>query len=188
MAEVKGDPKATWKLINNLRGKSKSKILPSFIIDGELVTNRRKIATAFNNYFVSIAQKLNEGDTLPVNPLPSFTSYMSTRTPNSIVLHDCTAAEIVTIIKSFSNGKTSDIPIQAFKSCSDIIAPIISRYINHYMEAGIFPDVLKTGKITPVYKNKGIKQLFTNYRPISILPIFGKIFVKVLYTRIYKCL
>ena len=58
MAEVKGDPKATWKLINNLRGKTKSKILPSFIIDGELVTNKRKIATAFNNYFVSIAQKL----------------------------------------------------------------------------------------------------------------------------------
>ena len=54
LAEVNGDPKATWKLINNLRGKTKSKILPSFIIDGELVTNKRKIATAFNNYFVSI--------------------------------------------------------------------------------------------------------------------------------------
>ena len=79
MAEVNGDPKATWKLINNLRGKTKSKILPSFIIDGELVTNKRKIATAFNNYFVSIAQKLNDGDTVPVDPLPSFISYMSNR-------------------------------------------------------------------------------------------------------------
>ena len=113
---------------------------------------------------------------------------MSKRIKNSIVLHDCTAAEIIAIIKSFSNGKTSDIPIQAFKSCSDIIAPIISQYLNQCMEAGIFPDVLKTGKITPVYKNKGIKQLFNNYRPISILPIFGKIFEKVLYTRIYNFL
>ena len=45
---------------------------------------------------------------------------------------------------------------------------------------------LKTGKVTPVYKNKGSKQHFDNYRPISTLPLFGKIFEKVLYTRIYN--
>ena len=46
--EVKGDPKATWKLINNLRGKKKNaRIVPSFIIDGELVMNKRIIANAF---------------------------------------------------------------------------------------------------------------------------------------------
>ena len=52
---------------------------------------------------------------------------------------------------------------------------------------GIFPDNLKTGKITPIYK-KGDSELLENYRPISILPIFGKIFEKVIYTRLYSFL
>ena len=47
------------------------------------------------------------------------------------------------------------------------------------MTRGIFPDVLKIGKITPIYK-KDDKELFENYRPVSTLPIFGKIFEKVI--------
>ena len=53
------------------------------------------------------------------------------------------------------------------------------------MKEGIFPDVLKTGKVTPVYK-KDNPELFGNYRPVSTLPIFGKIFEKVIYRRIYS--
>ena len=186
---VKGDPKATWKLINNLRGNTKSSISPTFIIDSEVVLNHRRIANAFNDYFVSVAQKLNDhGTGIFVDPLPSFRSFMSKRTNNSIVMHDCTAEEIREIIKSFSNGKSSDIPIQAVKSCHDILSVALSRFFNNFMRIGIFPDVLKIGKVTPIYKSKGNKQYFDNYRPISILPIFGKIFEKIMYTRIYNFL
>lgn len=186
---VKGDPKATWKLINNLRGNTKSPISPTFIIDSEVVLNHRRIANAFNDYFVSVAQKLNDAGTgIPIEPLPSFRSFMSKRTRNSIVMHDCTAEEISEIIKSFSNGKSSDIPIQAVKSCQDILSVALSRFFNKFMRIGIFPDVLKIGKITPIYKSKGNKQYFDNYRPISVLPIFGKIFEKIMYTRIYNFL
>ena len=47
------------------------------------------------------------------------------------------------------------------------------------------PKELKIGKITPVFK-KGDTQLLDNYRPISIIPIFGKIFEKVIYDRLYS--
>jgi len=186
---VQGDPKATWKLINNLRGNTRASISPTFIIDSEVVLNHRRIANAFNDYFVSVAQKLNDNhhDTgVPVDRLPSFRSFMSKRTRNSIVMHDCTAEEISEIIKSFSNGKSSDIPIQAVKACQEVISLTLSHFFNHFMRIGIFPDILKIGKITPIYKSKGNKQYFDNYRPISILPIFGKIFEKIMYTRIYN--
>ena len=55
------------------------------------------------------------------------------------------------------------------------------------MRLGIFPDILKTGLVSPIYK-KGDPQLLDNYRPISTLPIFSKIFEKLIYTRIYDFL
>ena len=55
------------------------------------------------------------------------------------------------------------------------------------MTDGIFPSCLKTGKITPIYK-KDDEQLLENYRPVSTLPIFGKIFEKMIYVRLYSFL
>ena len=54
------------------------------------------------------------------------------------------------------------------------------------MELGRFPDILKIGKIyNPIYK-KDDPQLLDNYRPVSVLPIFGKLFEKVIYSRLYS--
>ena len=53
------------------------------------------------------------------------------------------------------------------------------------MELGTFPKLLKIGKISPIHK-KGDVQLLDNYSPISVLPIFGKIFEKILCNRLYS--
>ena len=53
------------------------------------------------------------------------------------------------------------------------------------MELGTFPKSLKIGKISPIHK-KGDVQLLDNYCPISVLPIFGKIFEKFLFSRLYS--
>ena len=99
-------------------------------------------------------------------------------------LEDTSHNELVEIIKEFKNDKSSDIPIVVVKHCSIVIAPTLCKLYNRYMQIGVFPDSLKFGKITPIHK-KGRKDHFKNYRPISTLPIFGKIFEKVLYKRIY---
>ena len=51
--------KKTWELINELRGKAKTDIKASFIIDGELVKDKREISNGFNLFFSSVAKKLN---------------------------------------------------------------------------------------------------------------------------------
>ena len=71
------------------------------------------------------------------------------------------------------------------KKVSGIISPILAIHYNYLMQLGIFPDILKLGKITPIFK-KDDEQLFENYRPISTLPIFGKIFEKLIYERLYN--
>ena len=182
-----GDKKRTWKLINELRGKEKQEIKASFIISNERIVCRRVIANKFNAYFAEIAQKLNE-DAYKDNPItafPSFRTYLSQSSMTSFFLEECTPEEILEIISELENGKASDIPIALVKAARNTISPIISNLYNKCMDEGDFPQIFKLSKITPIFK-KGNKELMKNYRPVSTLPIFGKIFEKVIYSRLYQ--
>ncbi len=53
------------------------------------------------------------------------------------------------------------------------------------LTTGIVPDKIKIAKIIPIYK-KDKDTLFTNYRPLSLLPALSKIFEKVIYKQLYK--
>ena len=59
--------------------------------------------------------------------------------------------------------------------------------INNCINKGIFPSILKIAKVIPIYKS-GEKDLVSNYRPISILPHFSKIFEKILKENIVNFL
>ena len=129
--KVQGNSRETWKIINEIRGKSKNKIKPSFMINGHLVEERRAIAEGFNKYFTSIASKLNSCDTgLPILPLPNYTDYLKSSEESSIYLDECTPEEINEIIKELSPNKASDIPIKILKSISNITSPILTKFFN----------------------------------------------------------
>ena len=50
-----------------------------------------------------------------------------------------------------------------------------------------YPDVWKLANVTPIFK-KGDKQSIVNYRPISLLPICGKFFEKIIFHNLYSYL
>ena len=52
------------------------------------------------------------------------------------------------------------------------------------LNSGIFPDKLKIAKVIPIFK-KGDSTQFTNYRPISILPVISKVLEKIIYKQLY---
>ena len=190
ITENKEDKKKTWKIINELRGKSQQQLKPPFIIDNKKITDRRIIANEFNKYFNSIASKLNdsmESIDISETKFKSFQDYLNPSIPNSIVLFPSSSEEIMDIISSLDNNKSSDIPVKVIKKASHVISPVLANHFNEFMISGIFPDELKIGKITPIYK-KGDCELFENYRPVSTLPVFGKIFEKIIYTRLYSFL
>ena len=196
--KIKGNMKKTWQLINELRGKTKSKMKSSFIIDGKLVMDKREISNGFNIFYSSIARKmnakLNSSRMVPDsrycmngNETKNFKAYLNDSVTGSIFLADCFSLEVEDIIKEFGSDKASDISVSILKLCATKLSSHLANFFNTFMSLGIFPDILKVGKITPVFK-KGNSQLLTNYRPISMLPIFGKIFEKVIYKRIYSFL
>ena len=73
------------------------------------------------------------------------------------------------------------------KAFNNFFSVILSRILNLSFETGIFPDICKIAKVIPIYK-KDDPLFCQNYRPISLLPIFSKIFEKIIYKRMYSFL
>ena len=56
---------------------------------------------------------------------------------------------------------------------------------NNIINTGIFPNLWKSANVTPVHK-KDSKQVVKHYRPISRLPLFVKMFERILFIKMYK--
>ena len=75
------------------------------------------------------------------------------------------------------------IPMWAVKNSIDLISKPLCEILNLSIENGIIPDQLKIARIVPIFKS-GDNSLFSNYRPISVLPVFSKILEKAVYNRL----
>ena len=62
--------------------------------------------------------------------------------------------------------------------------PIYVKLFNIILTTGIIPDNWTIGIIKPIYKNKGSTDLPENYRPISLLSCFGKLFTCLINNRL----
>ena len=80
-----------------------------------------------------------------------------------------------------------DIPIKMVKYLSNPLANILSDLINESFSSGVHPSLLKFAKVIPIYKAKSRLDV-SNYRPISLLPIFNKIFEKLMHKRLTSSL
>ena len=85
-----------------------------------------------------------------------------------------------------SSGPNS-IPIKILKVLDLPISNDLSILINESFETGIFPEKLKIAKVIPIFK-KGLTSRKSNYRPISLLSVFSKLFAKLMHKRLYRFL
>ena len=65
------------------------------------------------------------------------------------------------------------------------IAPTLSHIFNRSLLTGIVPSLLKIAKVNPIFK-AGDNQMFSNYRPISVLPAISKILENIMYNRLFE--
>ena len=72
-------------------------------------------------------------------------------------------------------------------SIRSVIYVPIAILVNLSLSQGTVPDAMKLAKVVPIYKAKS-KEIFTNYRPISLLSNISKIMEKVVHKRLYSFL
>ena len=91
--------------------------------------------------------------------------------------------EIETKIRVLKLNKVpqySDIPTKIIKENLNIFSNFICESINNSIKSSIFPSCLKHADVTPLHK-EGNKSLKENYRSVSILPIFSKVFERSIF-------
>ena len=76
-----------------------------------------------------------------------------------------------------------DIPVLVLKNCGLVIAPWLAKLINECLLLGVFPDVVKIARVTPLFKS-GDKSFCDNYRPISMLSHIAKVFERLVHVRL----
>ena len=73
-------------------------------------------------------------------------------------------------------------PDLRLQSLKNIVPPLV-YIINLLLSTGVFPESLKIAKVIPFFKADD-PTLFSNYRPMSILRAFSKLFEKVMFNRL----
>ena len=84
-----------------------------------------------------------------------------------------------------SSGSIFSISTAVLEDAKHVISNILSNIFNLCVTQGYFPEELKLGRITPIFK-KGSKSLFDNYRPVCNLSPFSKIFEKIVHNRMLE--
>ena len=93
---------------------------------------------------------------------------------------------IFQLIKNLDPNKAhgyDGISAKMLKLCAPSICKPLILLFENCLASGEFPNLWKKSNIVPVHK-KGDKQLIKNYRPVSLLPICGKLMEKLMFNSI----
>ena len=158
--------------------------LNDFKNNNEVSRDPTCIPNSLNEHFATVGQKL-------ANQLPStakcFTDFLGKcNSPvSSFFFQPITPAEIRLEILSIPNNESHGLyfcPTRVLKCASGLLCHVLAEIFNSSILLGTYPAKLKMSKIIPIFKTDDETEP-NNYRPISLLSDFNRIFEKLIYKR-----
>jgi hypothetical protein len=177
------DLKSSWKVIKQVINKKQCrKINTKFIHNNTAITKPKSITEKFNDFFVNIgptlANKIPKSNITPQR-------YLNTRVTESIFLNPVEISEVNKIITNLKNSSPGwdGIGARIVKEVKSYLMTPLLHIFNRSFYTGVFPKEMKLANVVPIFKS-GDDSIFTNYRPVSVLPIFSKILERLMYNRL----
>lgn len=180
-----GNSRAIWKVINEVTNqKTKGSPEISLNINGNTVSNSVDVANEFNQFFLTIVDRLNIHKSKPnnFNALDFAKFFNSKQVTESMFVSNVTELDLINVISSLKNRISpgiDNISSSLIKKVYPQIINVLLFLINLSFEKGIFPEKLKVAVVIPLHK-QGSKNNCNNFRPISLLSSFSKIYEKLM--------
>ena len=95
--------------------------------------------------------------------------------------------EIKDLLKNLGTKKASNIdsiPPKFLRLSADFLTPLLTKAINRNIKQTVFPENAKTASVIPLYKGKPNNNEMSNFRPVSALNTFYKVYNKVIQDQI----
>jgi hypothetical protein len=181
-------PEQFWKCIKDLfpTKTKRESVCTKFKMAGKTISDKLQISNAFCSFFQSVALKLKQANI----KLKDFTwSNPTCKLLNKNKVFEFTHVSIPEVKKHLKKLKRKksdgidEIPNCILKDFAHELAPKIAHIINLSLKSSQIPSDLKMAKVIPIYKD-GEKSQFSNYRPISVLPIISKILERCVYNQL----
>ena len=158
------------------------------LYEDKIHSGSQNIADCFNDFFCTVGKKLS--DKIEEDGMQGYRNYMKYQCQNSFFLSAVTYEEVLWQVKNLDSKKTcgpDGIGPKIIKSCPELFANLLNRIFNNAIENGIYPNAMKIARILAIFK-KGSKEDPNNYRPISLLSCFNKIFERLLHKQLMNFL
>ena len=165
--------------LNRLTGNKKHPSIPPILENGFFVVNFETKANVLNDYF--LAQRCSAGTSSTI------LNFVQSSVP-ALQHLDVNRERVLKLIQALDSSKShgcDDISVTMIKIWDDAIVEPLCMIFEMCIETDIYPSSWKKANVVPVHKN-GSRQCKNNCRPISLLPIFSKIFEKLLFDAIYS--
>ena len=172
--------KTYWSILKTLLNNKKIPCIPPLLQDNKYVTDFKKKAELFNLLFAKQCSIIDNSSELPSNFLK--------KTDKSISAITFTCDDIATLIKNLDPNKAHGhdmISIRMLKLCDKSICKTLDLIFQSCIKQGKYPTEWKKANVGPVHM-KGDKQILKNYWPVSLLPICGKIFERLIYNNLLE--
>ena len=145
-------------------------------MDGKTLTDDKDIADGINNYLCTIGSKISSKIKSPGG---HFTDYRKNKINNTFFISPVVEAEVSRELNPKKAPGPDNIITKIVTPCASQFTAPLTRIYNRGINEACFPGVWKLAKVVALYKKKS-HFLPENYRPISLLNCFGKIFEKLI--------
>ena len=178
--------KQTWKLLKEaIKSKSKKSCTVELLkINGIGITDPATIADHFNAHFSSMAESV--ANKIPPSNIPPdlyCKNFESIFKSSQIPISTSELSECANDLQSKNSLDANGLSTSFIKSIITLIATPITHVFNASLTTGNIPSQLKLAKVIPIFK-AGDPDNVDNYRPISLLCTFSKIFEKIVAKRL----
>ena len=177
--EGQRNSKKWWHILKAVLGQTNDASFPPLHIDGEIVTEDKDKAAAFNKFFSSAAQ-LEDSHAVIEDYLQGTEATLDYITVTEQDVFDQLSS--LDINKAYGPDGLSP---RLFKEGRDLIAPVLCKLFNLSLNNGVVPKIWKRANVLPIFK-KGEKERLNNYRPVSLLNCGAKVFEKVVFKYVFN--